>query len=296
MEEKLRNAKEHSTHRVNIDKFKKDVFNRIEGNQQKSSTRFLIGQKRIAAVALTLVILPSVAFAGYYYYADQIFGSSSNLANLGGEEEWYKGFESDLQFAESVLDDEEFERFLSLVKEIAPYHLKITTEHNGDPNLLSQEEFSTYNQLNEEIQPYYTKIDKARMEQIESEVSPTVPEESQKLVSFRIVTPTYMPKGYSFDQAHWGHDITLKFSNEKENITSHQSELKNSQLTILDDYKNIEEYTLEGFETKYGEGEQQNGLAVLIPQTAKYKASKVYITGNLSKEDLEKIALSMIAE
>lgn len=65
---------------------------------------------------------------------------------------------------------------------------------------------------------------------------------------------------------------------------------------LLDVYNNVNEYTLEGFKIKYGEGNGQNGLAVFIPQKGKYKASQVYITGNISKEELEKIALSMISE
>ncbi|KRG14072.1 hypothetical protein [Lederbergia galactosidilytica] len=59
-----------------------------------------------------------------------------------------------------VLDPQEFYQFISLLKDIVPYQLKVS-QANGCVEILKQEEKQVYQQLQQELKPYYDKLDKA---------------------------------------------------------------------------------------------------------------------------------------
>ncbi|WP_397538588.1 hypothetical protein [Rummeliibacillus pycnus] len=61
---------------------------------------------------------------------------------------------------EKVLDTQEFYRFISIFKDIAPYHLKIH-QANGCIEILDKGEIQIFQQLKNELKPYYEKLDKA---------------------------------------------------------------------------------------------------------------------------------------
>ncbi|KRG16459.1 hypothetical protein ACA30_01840 [Virgibacillus soli] len=59
-----------------------------------------------------------------------------------------------------VLDPQEFYQFISLLKDIVPYQLKVS-QANGSVEILKQGEKQVYQQLQQELKPYYDKLDKA---------------------------------------------------------------------------------------------------------------------------------------
>lgn len=59
-----------------------------------------------------------------------------------------------------VLDTQEFNQFISLLKEIAPYQLK-AAQTNAYIDILKKEELLAFQQLQKQLKPYYDKLDKA---------------------------------------------------------------------------------------------------------------------------------------
>jgi len=59
-----------------------------------------------------------------------------------------------------VLDTQEFNHFISLLKDVAPYKLKIA-QANGSIKILDNEEIQFFQQLKNELKPYYDKLEKA---------------------------------------------------------------------------------------------------------------------------------------
>jgi hypothetical protein len=59
-----------------------------------------------------------------------------------------------------VLGTQEFHEFTSLLKDAAPYQLKID-QANGCFEVLKKEEKQIFQQLQKKLKPYYDKLDKA---------------------------------------------------------------------------------------------------------------------------------------
>lgn len=59
-----------------------------------------------------------------------------------------------------VLDTQEYNRFISLLKDVAPYQLKID-QANGCTKVLDYEEIQFFQQLKNEIKAFYDKLEKA---------------------------------------------------------------------------------------------------------------------------------------
>lgn len=53
----------------------------------------------------------------------------------------------------------EYNQFISLLKDIAPYQLKIY-QANGCIEMLKEEEKHVFNQLKKDLEPFYDKLDK----------------------------------------------------------------------------------------------------------------------------------------
>ena len=59
-----------------------------------------------------------------------------------------------------VLDTQEFNQFISLLKKVAPYQLK-AAQTNAYIDILKKEELLAFQQLQKQLKPYYDKLDKA---------------------------------------------------------------------------------------------------------------------------------------
>lgn len=128
--------------------------------------------------------------------------------------------------------------------------------------------------------------------------------EAQQLVSYLIAKPSYIPNGYkqvneSFYLAEkdMGEDPTveLEYSNGEASFsTSQQGIAQTNDLEYL--WRNFEEsesYSLHGFEFVYVKSEKMNatGMRVAVPEKG-YKIT--LIADKLSKEEMEKVLLSMV--
>ena len=64
-----------------------------------------------------------------------------------------------------VLNPEELNQFVTLLKDITPYQLKIHRA-NGRMDILKKEEKLAFNQLKKDLKPFYDKLDEAWFIQI----------------------------------------------------------------------------------------------------------------------------------
>lgn len=121
--------------------------------------RIQVKKRMVAAIVVAVLALPTAAFAGYSYLADQVFGSANVLKAHGGTQEKYDHFESKLQDARQKLSLREFTAFIGLLKDITYYNLQIADRKgNLHPEQLSADDRAEYERLLREVQPYFDKL------------------------------------------------------------------------------------------------------------------------------------------
>lgn len=59
-----------------------------------------------------------------------------------------------------ILDTQEYNQFISLLRDMVPYQLKID-QANGCVETLKKDEKQVFQQLQKKLKPYYDKLDKA---------------------------------------------------------------------------------------------------------------------------------------
>jgi hypothetical protein len=282
---------------------KERIFSKIEtGNKRVKMTR----KRLVAGIIAACLLIPTASLAGYSYIADQIWGSSENIKQIGGTQEDYDRFESKLIHAKETLSLKEFTQFIVLLKDMAYYHLKMADmKGNLHPERLSSGERAEYEQLKKEIEPFFDKLNKALTAKDGVEFIPV--EEAQSVLSFPVKHPAYIPDGYKLvaksglkikDKIIPHINMQYKKDNESILILLLQSERNQPQSNMLHRYDHISKYSLKGYKAMYGEGsgngEGYNGIMLWIPKTNKYGSYEIYVTGKLEKTELEKIALSIL--
>ncbi|MCG7385248.1 DUF3600 domain-containing protein [Paenibacillus sp. ACRRY] len=114
----------------------------------------------IAALLTTVLIVPTGAYAGYTYLADDIYGSQENIAIMGGTPEEYTRLEAKLQMAKAHFNQEEFVQYMDLLKQLG--HLAI--EHSDEQGRMYPEQWSDSDQkqyafLASELEPLFEKLE-----------------------------------------------------------------------------------------------------------------------------------------
>lgn len=112
-----------------------------------------------AGILAAALLIPTGAYAGYSYLADSIYGSQENIAKYGVGQNQYEELEAKLQSAKQNLSEEEFTKWMSLLKELGTINMKIADAH-GDihPDRLSADEQKHYNGLISELEPIFSKL------------------------------------------------------------------------------------------------------------------------------------------
>ncbi|MEK4511214.1 DUF3600 domain-containing protein [Paenibacillus sp. FSL K6-2524] len=113
----------------------------------------------LSCIIVAALLIPTGAFAAYNYLADFMYGSQQNVAQIGGTIEAYEKLESKLQESKQLLSTEEFTVFMSLLKQLGEFNLKIAdSEGTLHPDQLSVDEQQQYTKLITSLEPLFNKL------------------------------------------------------------------------------------------------------------------------------------------
>jgi hypothetical protein len=300
-ERELRSAKMYFKHKVNIERFKNDIFEKLDKNnhkqKMKEDKRKQKYPKWMIASAASIMIMGTVFTLGGTYIADaaetlinQIFGSRDHLMQAYPEEskEEIDIFEQSLAIAKENLTIAEFNQYSQLLKEQTAIFRKVQKENREYPN---DKEEKRLDQIQADMRTYEMKF---------------IPLQAQQLASFPFIKPTYTPAGYKqvYENYHIQNEseepvVTLDFGNGESEYSTQQVNINQNvdiELEETDFFGKPETYSLHGFQFDYVSSKEDwpwDGLRVTVPE----KGYKVIITSDeLSKEEMEKVLLSMIEE
>ncbi|MCM3121526.1 MULTISPECIES: DUF4367 domain-containing protein [unclassified Mesobacillus] len=299
-ERELKSAKTYFKHQVDIKKFKKDTFEKLERNTHNQLTIMEVKRKKrfpnwILASAASVMIIGTVFTFGGTYIADaaetlinQLFGSRENLMQAYPDEnkEEFDFFEQSLTIAKENLTKEEFNHYSQLFKEQTEIFSKVEKENREYP---SDEEEKRLDQIQASMQTYEDKF---------------IPIQAQQMASFPFIKPTYIPEGYNkvyegFDQKKSSEEPNTSFQYKNGESFFLLEQHNKNQIASIEEpeagYFNTspESYYLNEFEFEYFPPKDGwGGMRVTVPE----EGYKLILAANnlLSKEEMEKILLSMI--
>ncbi|MEK4669343.1 hypothetical protein [Niallia sp. FSL R7-0271] len=298
MEEKeLRSAKMHFNHKVNMEKFKRETFEKLDQSKQK---KLEVKRKKkypmwMMAVAASIIIIGTAINFGGTYIADaaetlinQLFGSKEQFEEAYPNEssEEIDIFEQTLAIAKENLTEEEFNQYTQLLKEQTEIFTKVEKEDREYPN---EEEEKKLDKIQASMRTYENKI---------------IPIQAKQLASFDFIHPTFIPEGYKQVGENYDLDnlkeepvFSIEYSNGKSDFWIQQ--IKIGQKVDMESkeacfFEKSESYSLNGYHFDYVPSKVDwplNGMRVSFPEEG-YKV--IVLAHDLSKEELEKVSLSMI--
>ncbi|MEH7072582.1 hypothetical protein [Neobacillus drentensis] len=257
--------------------------------RKKRNTKWML-----ASVAVVMIIGTGLTF-GSSHLADaaesllsQLFGSKENLMETYPDDgpEKFDMIDQALAVAEEVLTEDEFAEYTSLMKEQVELKSLLQKEKR-EP---SGKEAKRSNEINELMIPYENKF---------------MPVFSKRLASFPLTEkPTYIPAKYNLGQESYGitnkgEEPVVRFGYAKGESWFTTLQLKKTQISDFekpesDLFERSVSYTLNGFQFDYVSIDQSQwlgGLRVTVPE----KGYKIILAAtDLSKEEMEKVLLSMI--
>ncbi|MBO0993698.1 DUF4367 domain-containing protein [Bacillus sp. SD088] len=269
-----------------------------EGKKKNRTPKWIIG-----AAASVIIIVGTYSIGGSYIAdaADTLLGKL-----FGSEEKIQKAFEG--------IPEKEAKAYLPQMEQ----HLELAKAH------LSPEEFAEYSKLIKELMQldmkraknphadYENEMDKLskKIEQygIYALTDHTV-EEAQALASYPINRPTFIPDGYKLveerahtEEAHVGEDpeVILQYQQKQGEfnfytITQKIDESKEDELELRG-YDHIDSYQLNGyaFEHGYGYNDGHGNVQTMRVTIPKEGYEIIIDAAILSKEEMEKVLLSMV--
>ncbi|MCF2648991.1 DUF4367 domain-containing protein [Niallia sp. Sow4_A1] len=295
MEEKeLRLAKMYFKHEVNLEKFKKETFEKIDQELDREEKRKKNYPKWVlASVASLMIIGASLAFGASHMadaaqsFISQLFGSKENLMKAYPEETQGEldFFERSMQIAKENLTNEEFKQYSQLYTEQAETWKKINKE-NRQPD---SKEAKRLHEIKELQSTYEQKF---------------ALKEAQVFASFPIIKPTYLPEGYkqvdeSFAIYKEGEEpiVSLEYSDGASRISTQQLNVNQKADLEMEEsgfFEQPDSYFINGFQVDYVSPSDEwpfVGMRVIVPE----KGYKIILTADtMSKEEMEKVLLSMI--
>lgn len=270
------------------------VMLQIKEKRKKEYPRWII-----ASVASLMIIGTAINLGGTYI-ADatdtligQIFGSKEELLKtFPGESEHLPEIERHFELIKEQLTEEEFTDYKKLYKEKAEILNKMALEKRLNPDAEEEKRL-------EELRAGLGKYEK----RVAALTTHTV-EEAQKMVSYPIKQPTYVPQGYELEseearteEMNIGKDPVVEFQYRGDEFgfrttTKKIGQNKEGELESWL-YDHINSYMLKGFkfEFAYYDGSNVQGMRVTVPEEG-YEITM--IADILSKEEMEKILLSMV--
>lgn len=158
IDEQLRQAYRNETEEWGIpERTKGAVLDKIRSYPYRRSYR---KKWMISALLTAVLIIPTGAYAGYTYLADDIYGSQENIKIMGGTPEEYTRLEAKLQLAKVHFNQEEFVQYMDLLKQMGQLALKHTDEQGGlNPEQWNDADRKLYTLLANELEPFYEKLE-----------------------------------------------------------------------------------------------------------------------------------------
>ncbi|MFS0824722.1 DUF4367 domain-containing protein [Bacillus sp. 1P02SD] len=304
-ERELRSAKTFIKHKVDIEKFKKDTFEKLDRNNHYQQTEIEKKRKEryqkwiIASVASVMIIGATFTFGGTYIadaaetLINQLFGSREKLMQAYPDESKAEVdyFEETLAIAKENLTEEEFNHFSQLLNEQTEIFSTVEKENREYPN---EEEEKRLDKIQASMRTYEAKF---------------IPIQAQQLASFPFTKPTYIPEGYKQDYENYNLEnvgeepvVSLNYTNGTSLFWTNQEKI--NQKDVMEEmletgpYEKSDTYTLNGLQfdfvsPKDGGASFSAGMRVAVPE----KGYKIVIFAEaLSKEEMEKILLSMVGK
>ncbi|GIN70953.1 hypothetical protein J14TS2_14280 [Bacillus sp. J14TS2] len=292
------------------EKQKQELKNRIftdienlESNEKQVKSK---GKKRypqwlIGSVA-SLLIIGGTWTLGGSYIADatdtligQIFGSNKELIEtFPDESENLPEIERHFELVKEQLTEVEFTDYKKVFKEKTAIQNKMAMENRLNP---TAEEEKRLEELRADLKKYEIRVVALTTHTLE---------EAQKMVSYPIKRPSYVPESYELEsevarteEMNIGEDPIVEFQYRRganghgfRTTTQKIGQDKDGELESWM-YDHINSYTLNGFkfEFAYYDGSNVQGMRVTIPEEGYEITMSADI---LSKAEMEKILLSMV--
>lgn len=315
-----------------------DIEN-LESDERKKNSIILTNNKKIRltgvltysslVVILLLGIIIGTSFVSPAFantlksipIIGSIFGTPEVAKeNYGIVEQEYNDWNELFEVARKTFSKDEFEKFSVLWQKYAELNKKmivVNGKRTGRSSYnLSKEELKEYNEVTKKLEPYLGTI--------YSKYTFTM-DEAQKLVSFTIKHPTYIPEGYKLDEEEARTDVTsgkpkpiIRMTYKKQNADESKAmafwtftiQIQENMKEKLAPYEaNINafekedkhliysDYTLEGYTFTLRKNEFGNiiSLRIVVPAKDGRSAYQMFIINSaLPKEELEKVLLSMV--
>ncbi|MCG7380025.1 DUF3600 domain-containing protein [Paenibacillus sp. ACRSA] len=119
----------------------------------------------VATVIAAVLIIPTGAYAGYTYLADDIYGAEENIRVMGGTSADYNRLEAKLQEAKAYFSEVEFTQYMGLLKQWG----QMSLTHADSQGEMHPEQWSTadqekYNQLVASLESFFERLEGASEE------------------------------------------------------------------------------------------------------------------------------------
>lgn len=265
-------------------------------------------------MAVTVSLLLAVVIIGGTYGNEivnaatslfqQVFGSFENAKQVDPHVE-ERVVEEELQIAKDVLTESEFKQYTALIQEQTNIMKKAIEVVDGEQKIymerLTKEEKETLDRNEKQLTPLHNKIDQHFVYSMD---------QAAEKFPFPVKRPDYVPAGYTLTKEEaTAASSTGTFSNVSFTYDQIDGEFgyRIIQSAILtgeqDEYslwdadgKHEEVYDLEGNQVKYAkEGKNVTMMKMIVPEKGGNPSYQIFIIADmLQKEDLEKIALSML--
>ncbi|WP_342571031.1 DUF3600 domain-containing protein [Paenibacillus sp. FSL R5-0749] len=137
----------------------------LDGIRSDSHIRRYRKRWLVTGLLAVVLIIPTGAYAGYTYLADELYGSQENIAAMGGTAENYMRLEAKLQTAKAHFSEEEFVQYMNLLKQMGQMAVNLAdSKGNMHPEQWSTVEQERYNLLVAELEPFFEKLEAVSVE------------------------------------------------------------------------------------------------------------------------------------
>ncbi|MGW5951790.1 M56 family metallopeptidase [Bacillus mycoides] len=256
----------------------------------------------------------------YQNAVDMLFGTEENAKKeYRYSARVYEQKTDYLYLAEKALTKDEFQQYIKLYKEIINIQKKGAPRDSDYESIFFREERLT----KDDREKLYALYDQSKPfdDKVYESLNYTV-KEAQQHVDFQIKKPTYTIEGYNLKGEKVNYFIKrrpeliieLEYTNGKGNYTTYQSQVfgesKDPFHALFAVEENIEQYELEGNQIFYATNNSDSnlqGMKMIVPAKGNNSAYQIVIINhslerpgeavfdkNVSKEELEKIMLSML--
>jgi bla regulator protein blaR1 len=276
-------------------------------DEQKGRMKMTHTKKWLVAASL----LCAVTVAGGVYGGDIVHAASSMLKQVFGSIENVQqvdphaneqAVENDLQVAKSVLSEDEFKNYAALLQERTRLMQKAIEIVDGQQVIhedrLSAEDKTMLEKNEQQLRPLQGKIDNHFVSSVA---------EAAKILPFAVHRPAYVPAGYTLAKEEAKSPsttgavqpiVSFTYKSGEFGFTVRESAILTGE---ADEYsqRSIEQeqsYELHGTQVKYGKiGKNVTAMKMIVPAKGTAPSYQIFVIADvLSKQDVEKVALSML--